>query len=599
MSLRAAYRLALATALVLAAVPRAAARPDPCRSAQFALAGKPLGGAGATSTTAEVGALVGLGDVCPLVAPTKRAARVTGLTEVRARWESCPGLAGPVRAKLRVTRDCTQLVGRVRARNYRRNVTGVRSDCGDGVFETLPPAEPFAPTAESLAGHALPAWFDDAKFGIMIHWGIFTIPAWAETVINPGEWLCCGKLLEPPDFGRPFFTHIPYVEWYPNTIRIPGSPAQLHHAATYGAGFPYEAFRPEFEAAAAAWSADAWADLFRDAGARYVVLVTKHHDGFALWPTGVAHPKRPGWHMARDVVGELTAAVRRRCMRMGLYYSGGFDWSVQPGPVRTALDALTVSPQSAEYAAYADGQFRELIARYRPAVLWNDIGYPAAANALQLFADYYGAVPDGVINDRFSLLAGTTHHDYVTPEFTVLSDISTKKFETVRGMGRGFGFNRNESDADLESADALVRLLVDVVSKNGNLLLNVGPMADGTVPAAQAERLQAIGAWLDVHGEAIFGTRPWTRADGVTGDGTPVRFTASRDGARVYAAVLGALPAGGVTLVGVGDAPGGVRLLGSPEALAAVATDGDLHVTLPVAPPARPVHVFVLAQAGG
>ena len=166
----------------------------------------------------------------------------------------------------------------------------------------------------------------------MIHWGIFAIPAWAETVIDPGEWLG-GKLLEPPDFGREFFTHIPYVEWYPNTILIPGSPAQAHHAATYGAGFPYEDFRPQFEAAAAAWSADAWADLFQTAGARYVVLVTKHHDGFSLWPTVVPHPTRPGWNMSRDVVGELTGAVRKRCMRMGLYYSGGFDWSIQPGPV--------------------------------------------------------------------------------------------------------------------------------------------------------------------------------------------------------------------------------------------------------------------------
>jgi alpha-L-fucosidase len=320
----------------------------------------------------------------------------------------------------------------VTAKGYRRQVRATRTDCGDGVFETAPPAVPYAATAESLGTHPLPRWFDDAKFGIMIHWGIFTIPAWAETVIDPHEWLCCGKLLEPPDFGREFFTHIPYVEWYSNTILIDGSPAQLHHAATYGADFPYENFRPQFEAAAAPWSADTWADLFEESGARYVVLVTKHHDGFSLWPTSVPHPTRPGWNMTRDVVGELTSAVRQRCMRMGLYYSGGFDWSIQPGPVETAVDALTVSPQTPEYAAYADAQWRELIERYRPAALWNDINYPARANPLQLFADYYNMIPDGMINDRFSLIAGTTHHDYVTPEFTVLTDISAQKFETVR-----------------------------------------------------------------------------------------------------------------------------------------------------------------------
>ncbi len=562
------------------------ARPAPCRSAQFTVD---------DGSTLEIGSLVGLGDACPLVAPRMRRVTKDGVTVVRARWKTCPGFPGPVRLRVRLLDDCTRAVGRITARKLRRDVEAVRTDCGDGVFETPPPAVPYAPTLESLATHPMPTWFEDAKFGIMIHWGIFTIPAWAETTIDAGEWLCCGKLLEPPDFGREFFTHIPYVEWYQNTISIAGSPAQQHHAATYGADYPYENFRPAFETAATAWSGEAWADLFRAAGARYVVLVTKHHDGFALWPTDVPHPTRPGWNMSRDVVGELSSAVRRRCMRMGLYYSGGFDWSIQPGPVQTAVDALTVVPQTAEYAAYANAQWRELITRYRPAALWNDIGYPTAGNALQLFADYYGAVPDGVINDRFSLLAGQTHHDYVTPEFTVLTDISATKFETVRGMGRGFGYNQNETDADLETADGLVRLLVDVVSKNGNLLLNVGPMADGTVPSGQVERLQAMGAWLGVNGEAIFGTRPWTRAVGETADGTPVRFTASRDGSQVYAAVMGALPAGGVTLRGV-DAPGGVRLLGMPDALSATSLGGDLQVQLPATVPAQPVHVFALAR---
>jgi alpha-L-fucosidase len=574
----------------------AGARSAPCRSAEFTIVGEPVGRGATTSPTIEVGTLAGLGDVCPLVAPKKRRASRTGVTQVRARWETCQGLIGPVRLRARVVDGCTKLVGRLSGKGYRRRVEAIRTDCGDGVFETAAPAVPYAANAESLATHPLPTWFDDAKFGIMVHWGIFTIPAWAETVIDPGEWLCCGKLLDPPDYGREFFTHIPYVEWYQNTILIDGSPAQLHHAATYGADFPYERFRPEFEAAAAAWSADAWADLFRDAGARYVVLVTKHHDGFALWPTGVPHPTRPGWNMARDVVGELSRAVRRRCMRMGLYYSGGFDWSIQPGPVENSFGALAVAPQSAEYIAYADAQWRELISRYHPAALWNDIGYPVAANVLQLFADYYNTVPDGVINDRFSLLPGSTHHDYVTPEFTVLTDISATKFETVRGMGRGFGYNRNETDADLETADGLIRLLVDVVAKNGNLLLNVGPLADGSVPAAQLDRLRAIGAWLGTNGEAIFGTRPWTRAEGVTSDATPVRFTASRDGTRVYAAVLGPLPANEVTILGVGDAPGGVRLLGFADTLGTTFSGIDLRIELPAAPPAEPVHVFELSR---
>ncbi|MFN8642643.1 MAG: alpha-L-fucosidase [Candidatus Binatia bacterium] len=181
--------------------------------------------------------------------------------------------------------------------------------------------------------------------------------------------------------------------------------------------------------------------------------------------------------------------------------------------MQTAGDALTVIPQTAQYGAYADAQWRELIARYKPAVLWNDIGYPTQANALQLFADYYNAIPDGVVNDRFALLSNTSHHDYVTPEFTVLTDISAEKFETVRGMGHGFGYNQNETDADYAPADTLIQMLVDVVSKNGNLLLNVGPMADGTIEAA-GHAPRAIGRWLGVNSEAIFGSHPWVRAEG-------------------------------------------------------------------------------------
>ena len=588
----------LITVLAIGAAPVRAA-DTPCPSAQFTLTGAPVGQSPASSQTVELGTLVGVGDACPLIQPRYVRSTRNGVTRIHARWESCPGFAGPVRLRARITDGCTTAVGALVAKGYRRNFEAVRSDCGDGAFETAPPAVPYAPTEGSLATHPMPRWFADAKFGIMIHWGIFTIPAWAETVLDPGEWLCCGKLLEPPDFGREFFTHIPYVEWYPNTILIPGSPAQLHHIATYGADFPYENFRAPFESAAAAWSPDAWADLFQAAGARYVVLVTKHHDGFSLWPTTVPHPTTPGWNMARDVVGELTGAVRRRCMRMGLYYSGGFDWSIQPGPVATALDAVTVLPQSAEYAAYADGQWRELIERYRPAVLWNDIGYPAAANPLQLFADYYNAVPDGVINDRFALLSGTSHHDYVTPEFTVLTDISAEKFETVRGMGRGFGYNQNESDADLETADGLVHLLADVVSKNGNLLLNVGPMADGTIPAAQVTRLQAMGAWLAVNAEAIFATHPWVRAEGATSDGTPVRFTTSADGRTLFVIVTGPLPSGEITIVDLAGATGPARLLGTAGSLAVTPSGSDLRIALPPSPPPQAAHVFALSPPAG
>lgn len=582
-------------AVVVAASARGMSDPTPCRDAHYAIVDAPLGD-GANADRLSVGTMVGLGDLCPLVPSMRLRAMRSGITAVRAKWKSCPGVDGPVTFRGRIVDGCNRVVGKVRGRRFYRDFEAALTDCGDGILESSSPVAPYTATRASLATHPLPRWFDDAKFGIMIHWGIFAIPAWAELTIDPGEWLCCGKLLEGPEYGRPFFTHIPYVEWYPNTILIDGSPAQLHHFATYGRNFAYEGFRPAFDAASAAWSADAWADLFRTAGARYVVLVTKHHDGYALWPTSVPHPTRTGWHTTRDFVGELDAAVRRRCMRMGLYYSGGFDWSVQPGPVVTAFDAARVAPTTPEYLAYADGQWRELIERYEPAVLWNDINYPNEAAALRLFADYYNRQPDGVVNDRFSILPGLTHHDYSTPEFTVLADVSPTKFETVRGMGRGFGYNRNESDATLDSAEELIHLLIDVVSKNGNLLLNVGPMADGTVPAAQVERLRAIGAWLAVNGEAIYDSRPWTHAESSATGGARVRFTTSADGKTLYAIVLGPLPEGTFTISGVGASPTAVRLLGSNVAIPFTAAAGDLTVTVPADVASEAASVFALAQ---
>ena len=162
-------------------------------------------------------------------------------------------------------------------------------------------------------------------------------------------------------------------------------------------------------------------------------------------------------------------------------------------------------------------------------MLWNDIGYPAAGRSPQLFADYYDVHPDGVVNNRFDFLGvagGTAHADFTTPEYAQMDDITAAKWEACRGIGHSFGLNRNAPDDDLLNVDALVHLLVDIVSKNGNLLLNVGPAADGRIPHAQAERLLGLGWWLKVNGEAIFTRR-------VPGHAQPVRRPrASRCGSR-------------------------------------------------------------------
>jgi len=334
------------------------------------------------------------------------------------------------------------------------------------------------------------------------------------------------------------FKNTPYAEWYWNSIKIEGSEAQKHHRATYGADYPYSKFAERFVEVSRGADVEAWADLFARAGARYVVFVTKHHDGFLLWPSAHPNPHRSGWQTQRDFVGELARAIRTRGMRLGLYYSGGIDWTFHGLPIDSLASFLSSIPQSEAYARYADAHWRELIDRYEPAILWNDIGYPEKAAPARLFADYYNRIPDGVVNNRFMLGAGEggQHFDFVTPEYAVLDRILEKKWESTRGIGGSFGFNRAEPEDHLLTAEEIVHMIADITSKNGNLLLNVGPTANGLVPWAQASRLLAVGDWLRRNGDAIYGTRPWRRPDGRTADGTAVRFTQRRG--TLYAIIL-------------------------------------------------------------
>jgi alpha-L-fucosidase len=378
-------------------------------------------------------------------------------------------------------------------------------------------------------------------------------------------------------------------------MAIEGSGTWAHHREAWGADVPYERFGEMFGDGLSSWNPVEWSDLFRRAGARYVVLVTKHHDGYQLWPSDVAHAGREDWHAPRDVVGELSRAVRGDCMRMGFYYSGGIDWTFAPPPFATVFDALRLTPQGPEYAAFADAQWRELVDRYRPSVLWNDIDAPPGSAPESLFRDYYGIVPDGVVNDRWDGAKVGIHHDFTTSEFTVEPDIRTGKWEHVRGMARGFGFNQQDRPEDYGPPGKFVRLLADVVSKNGNLLLNVGPRADGSIPDEQRAILAELGDWLAVNGEAIYDTRPWTHFGGETSDGLPVRFTRSASGDRVFAIVMGDPLRGVVTLPGLGFVPSRVRVLadGGRDAPFRVAS-GALVVDLPDDLPSSAAFVLAL-----
>ena len=454
----------------------------------------------------------------------------------------------------------------------------------------------------------LPRWFDDAKLGVFVHWGPYSVPGWAEPALDIQQIFATRG-------PRHYFRHNPYAEWYVNSMRVTDSPTWRHHRETFGADFPYARFGERFETAAARFDPADWAALFARAGARYVVLTAKHMDGYALWPSAHVHPRRPGWGARQDLAGAVAGAVRERGLRFGLYYCGGFDVSFEDRLITTLGDCALAVPQSPDYARHCEAQLRELIERHRPDVLWNDVGLPRNVDPAALLDAYYRAVPDGVANDRWArfslpapgtlrhrLVTAALHHgdalwpllprrlrrfgfpassfgDYRTPEYASPGDITSTKWECARGLGPSFGYNAREGDAETLSLAALVHLLVDVVSKNGNLLIGVGPMADGTIPALQRERLLGLGAWLGVHGEALFGTRPWRRAAPETRDGRPLRFTCS--GEALFATVLAPARSGEIVLP-LHPRPGTrIELLGFAAPLAWRECQHGLDVALP------------------
>ncbi len=350
----------------------------------------------------------------------------------------------------------------------------------------------FLPTWESVRTHTIPEWYQDCKLGMFIHWGLYSVPAFATPtvelgVVNNEEWFC----------------NNPYAEWYRNSLKMGSGPTWEYHKETYGEDFAYEDFADLWKAEN--FHAEKWAELFSEAGARYVVMVTKHHDGFCLFPSKYTdfHSVKRG--PKRDLVKELSDAVVSKDMKMGLYFSGLLDWQWEDTPIYIDDDVkLNYSPTYA-FADYSYKQAKELIDTYKPSMFWNDIGWPEAGKQelAHLLAHFYNTCEDGVVNDRFNGL----WQDYPTLEYQFGKVSREEKWEMCRGLGLSFGYNAMESEEHILSVEKLVSLLVSTVANNGNLLINVGPKADGTIPDIQEEKLKGLGEWLKINGEAIYGTR--------------------------------------------------------------------------------------------
>lgn len=379
----------------------------------------------------------------------------------------------------------------------------------------------FGAAAPVYPSQGVPDWYRDAKLGFFVHWGLYSVPAWATAH---------GQGAVPVEDS---YAHHQYAEWYGNTVRIPGSPTWHRHQEVFGTGTSYEDLADLWQAEA--FDADSFVAELVGAGARYIVPTTKHHEGFCLWDTATTgfNTVRRGPH--RDLVAELHDASRAAGARFGVYFSGALDWHVSDfPPIESDADLFRYRRHDEWFARYSARQLDELVQRFSPDVLWNDIEWPDGGKGgddygvAALLHRYFESVPEGVVNDRW----GVPYFGHLTREYSFVDGIQEKVWESTRGLGFSFGYNQSEDQRHSLSGGELVRLLIDVVSKNGNLLINVGPRADGSIPDVQRAAMRDLGEWLQDNGDAVYGTRPWIRSSEETG--APRAYTTSEATVHVH-----------------------------------------------------------------
>jgi alpha-L-fucosidase len=398
----------------------------------------------------------------------------------------------------------------------------------------------------SIDSRPVPQWYTSAKFGIFIHWGVYSVPSWAPV-------------------GKQYDVYSKYAEWYwkrltDDTTNV-GRAFRQHHLDVYGPNVKYPEFAQQFKAEL--FNPNDWADLFAASGAKYVVLTSKHHDGFALWPTAQSWQWNSGdIGPHRDLAGDLMKAIKSHGLKMGYYYSL-YEW----------YNPLYKADVNRYVDEHMMPQMKDLVTRYKPDIFWTDGEWEQPSSvwkSTQFLSWLYNDSPvkDVVaVNDRWGKETRGHHGGYYTTEYDRVDNDNVKDkkifhpWEECRAIGGSFGLNRAENLADYNTPDNLIKLLIEKVAKGGNLLLDIGPAADGTIPVIMQQRLTEMGKWLKINGEAIFDTQQWEQAPNKSAAG--VYFT--RKGNDIY--ILCSDYNGGKISINNIRQPASVSLLGSNNSI--------------------------------
>ena len=420
--------------------------------------------------------------------------------------------------------------------------------------QALPSPDPHATETKAQRDVRM-KWWREAKFGMFIHWGLYAVPAGryeGKPVDGIGEWIMHSA-------------HIPVAD--------------------------YAAYAPQFDPEQ--FNADQWVSYAKAAGMKYIVMTAKHHEGFAMFPTKVDDynitARTP---FKRDPIAEMSAACKKAGIKFGVYYSQNLDWHHPGGGTAgPAWDTAQAGDFDAYVRTVSAPQVTELITHYHPAVLWWDINGPFTPDQVRLLTASFGQDPELIYNNR---LGGGVPGDTETPEQNIpATGFKGRDWETCMTINDTWGYKTD--DTNFKSVDTLLHNLVDIASKGGNYLLNVGPTAQGIIPAPEVERLAAVGKWMKTNGEAVYGTSATPFKKLAWG-----RCTQKKDGANttLYLHVFDWPADGKLHVPGLTNAVRSAYLLDGRKSVPAVQDAGGVTLTVPATAPDAVSSTVVLKIVG-